>query len=261
MEEKLKRLAHEIVEKISREVKKEVKDNFFRFGKTVGISAGGSPTSYVDQVAENVALRILRKSSVKVNLLSEEKGFVDFGGKYVFVLDPVDGTRNAYRGIPFYSVSLGIGTTAIRDLEYGVVKNIPTGDVFIAEKQHGAFLNNNPIQVCEVPSVDLLSSISLGKNYMTRAGQLSRKGNVRSFGSASLEMCLVASGALDYYFVGKEVLRVVDIAASTLIVREAKGFVKTMSGKELDMGLNLVERTSVIAACSEGFLSSLLSKA
>ena len=112
-----------------------------------------------------------------------------------------------------------------------------------------------------MPSDDLLSSISLGKNYTMHAGLLSKKGNVRSYGSASLEMCLVALGALDYYFVGKSILRVVDIAASTLIVREAGGFVKTIDGKNLNMEFNLTERTSVIAACSEQFITQLLHKA
>jgi fructose-1,6-bisphosphatase/inositol monophosphatase family enzyme len=261
MQEKFKYLAYQIVEKISKEVKKETRDNFYKLGKTIGIGADGSPTSYVDQIAEDVALKILEKSDVKVNLLSEEKGFVDFGGTYVFVLDPVDGTRNAYRGIPFYSVSLAIGTSKISNIEYGIVKNIPTGDVFTAEKRQGAFLNNTRIRVCEMPSAEMLSSISLGKNYTPRAGVLSKKGNVRSLGSAALEMCLVATSALDYYFVGREILRVVDIAAATLIVREAGGIVKTITGADLDMDFDMVNRTSVFAGCSEALLKDLLLKA
>lgn len=261
MDEKLKHLAHQLVEKISRAVRKETRNNFYKLGKTVGIGASGSPTSYIDKIAEDVAVRMIEKSDIKVNLLSEERGFLDFGGSSVFVLDPVDGTRNCYRGIPFYAVSLGIGKTAIRDIEYGVVKNIPTGDVFTAERHHGAFFNKTPIRVCEMPSVDLISSISLGKNYTPHAGLLSKKGNVRSYGAASLEMCLVASGALDSYFVGKKLLRVVDIAASTLIVREAGGFVKTIDGTDLDMEFTLAERTSLLAACSEQFILKLLPKA
>jgi fructose-1,6-bisphosphatase/inositol monophosphatase family enzyme len=261
MDEKLKQLAYHLVEKISKEVKKEAKKNFYKLGKTIGLGASGSPTSYIDAVAEAIALKELGKSEIKVNLLSEEKGFVDFGGRHVFVLDPVDGTRNACRGIPFYSVSLAIGTSRLSDIRYGIVKNIPTGDVFSAEKHRGAFFNNVKIQVCEMPSAEMLSSISLGKTYTPKAGSLSKKGNVRSFGSASLEMCLVAFGALDYYFIGKSFLRVVDIAASTLVVREAGGFVKTMTGDDLDMELNLSERTSVLAACSEKLLWQLLSRA
>ncbi len=261
MEEKYKQLANQIVEKISKAVKRESRDNFYKLGKTVGIGASGSPTSYIDQVAEDVAIKILEKSEVRVNLLSEEKGFVDFGGSYVFVLDPVDGTRNTYRGIPFYSISLAIGTSKISDIQYGIVKNIPTGDIFTAEKHQGAFLNNTRIRVCEMPSVEMLSSISLGKNYTPRAGALSKKGNVRSFGSASLELCLVAISALDYYFVGKEILRVIDIAAATLIVREAGGVVKTIKGEELDMQFDVAARTSVLACCSETLLKDILPKA
>ena len=261
MDENLKHLAHYIVEKISKEVKTEAKYNFYELGKTIGLGADGTPTSYIDKVAEDIALKILKKSEIKANLLSEEAGFVDFGGSYMFVLDPIDGTRNAYRGIPFYSVSLAIGKTRISDIQYGIVKNIPTGDIFTAEKCHGSFLNKKPIRVCEVPSSEIISSISLGKNHTLKAGSLSKKGNVRSLGSASLEMCMVAIGALDYYFVGKDILRVVDIAASTLIVQEAGGFVKTLSGDDLDMGFNLGERTSVLAACSEKLIADLLSKA
>jgi fructose-1,6-bisphosphatase/inositol monophosphatase family enzyme len=261
MEENFKSLAIQIVEKISKEVKKETRNNFYKLGKPVGIGADGSPTSYIDQVAEDAAIRILEKSEERVNLLSEERGFVDFGGSSVFILDPVDGTRNAYRGIPFYSVSLAIGTSKISDIEFGVVKNIPTGDVFTAEKHQGAFLNNTRIRVCEIPSKHILSSISLGKNYTPRAGVLSKKGNVRSYGSASLEMCLVACSALDYYFVGRDILRVVDIAAATLIVREAGGYVKTITGDDLDMEFDVTKRTSVLATCSETLLKDLLPKA
>lgn len=259
MDENVKHLAHQIVEKISKVVKKESKSNFYKLGKTLGIGADGTPTSYIDKVAEDAALKLLEKSEIKVNLLSEEIGFVDYGGDYVFVLDPVDGTRNAYRGIPFYSVSLAIGKSKISDIEYGIVKNIPTGDIFTAEKGRGAFLNNLPIRVCEVPSPEMLSSISLGKNHTSKAGSLSKRGNVRSLGSASLEMCMVAVGALDYYFAGKDIIRVIDIAASTLIVREAGGFVKTVSGDDLNMDFDLSERTSVVAACSEGLIHHLLS--
>jgi len=261
MEEIYKSLAIQIVEKISRAVRKEARNNFYKLGKTVGIGADGSPTSYIDQVAEDVAIKILEKSDVHVNLVSEERGLMDFGGSVVFVLDPVDGTRNAYRGIPFYAISLAIGTSKISDIDYGIIKNIPTGDVFTAERHKGAFLNNTRIRVCEMPSTDMLASISLGKNYTSRAGMLAKQGNVRSYGSASLEMCMVARSALDFYFVGRDILRVVDIAAATLIVREAGGCVKTITGAELDMEFDVTQRTSVIAVGSESLLQKLLPKA
>lgn len=259
MDENLKHLAHQIVDKITRAVRKENKTNFYKLGKTIGIGADGTPTSYIDKVAEDIAVKMLAKSPTKVNLLSEEIGFIDFGGSSTFVLDPVDGTRNASRGIPFYGVSLAIGTSRIGDVEYGIVKNIPTGDLFTAEKRHGAFLNTMPIRACEMPPKDILSSITLGRSSTKKAHALAKQGYVRSLGSASLEMCMVAIGALDYYYVGKDLMRVIDIAASTLIVREAGGLVKTVEDKDLDMMFDLGERTSVVAACSEAVIREILS--
>jgi fructose-1,6-bisphosphatase/inositol monophosphatase family enzyme len=260
MDEELKVLAQQIVEKIARKVKRESKQHFHKMGRTVDMGADGTPTKYIDKIAEDEAIKLLKKSETKANLLSEEAGFLDFGGRYTFVLDPVDGTRNAYRGIPFYAVSLAIGTSKISDVEYGIVKNIPTGDVFVAEKGHGAFLNGKQIQVCDIPPKDMLSSLTLGKNYDKTTLSLAKKNVVRSLGSASLEMCMVAVGGLDFYVLGREYLRVIDIAASTLIVREAGGFVKNVSGDELDMNLTLDERTSVVAACSEDVIRTIISK-
>jgi fructose-1,6-bisphosphatase/inositol monophosphatase family enzyme len=228
--------------------------------KTVDIGADGTPTKLIDKIAEDVAIQSLKHSKQHVNLLSEEAGFLDFDGEYVFVLDPVDGTRNAYRGIPFYSVSLAIGTKKLGDIQYGIVKNIPTGDLFIAEKGLGSFCNGQQIRVCDVPSTHLIASLTLGKNIDTTTQRLVKNHIVRSLGSASLEMCMVAIGALDYYVVGKEYLRVIDIAASTLILREAGGFVKTSTGEELEMDLSLDERTSVVAAGSEKVLLDILSQ-
>lgn len=258
MDEEIKLLAHQIVDKIYRKIKRESKQHFFEMSKTVDIGADGTPTKHIDKIAEEVAIKLIEKSEIKINMLSEEAGFLDFGGEYVFVLDPIDGTRNAYRGIPFYSVSLAIGKSKISNVEYGIVKNIPTGDVFIGEKNKGAFLNNIQISVSDVPSNEIVSSIVLGKIRDSKTISLTKKNNVRSLGSASLEMCMVATGAIDFYFVGKEYMRVVDIAASTLIVREAGGFVKNLSDEELDMGFNLTDRTSVVAACSEELIHRII---
>ncbi|UCD14147.1 MAG: hypothetical protein JSW60_01655 [Thermoplasmatales archaeon] len=260
MDEKIKLLAHKTVDKINRKVRRTCLTEFHRLGTNIGIGADGTPTKYVDKVAEDAAVRFISRSNVKANLLSEESGFMDHGGEYTFVLDPVDGTRNAYRGIPFYSVSLAIGKQRLSDVEYGIVKNIPTGDTFIAEKNQGAFLNNTQISVSEIPAKNILHSVVLGKNSDPTTLSLAKKNNVRSLGSASLEMCMVAIGALDFYFVGREFMRVVDIAASTLIVREAGGFVRNIFGKELDMSLTLDERTSVVASCSEDFIHNITSR-
>jgi len=259
MKENLKILAHKTVDIVYRKIKKAKLTEFFKFGNNIGIGADGTVTKYVDKIAEDAALNFLEKSKIKVNLLSEEIGFVDKGAEYTFVLDPIDGTRNAYRGIPFYSVSLAIGKSKISDVEYGIVKNIPTGDVFTAEKGFGAYLNTNKIGVPNVPDAELCSSLALGKNFNKLTIALAKKEKVRSLGSASLEMCMVALGALDFYVVGKEYIRVVDIAASTLILREAGGIVTNILGEKLDLPFTLDEKTSVVAACNEELIQKIIS--
>ena len=175
MKENLKTLANKTAELVARKVKKSAASEFHKFGNNVGLGADGTVTKYVDKIAEDAAINYLNKSKIKVNVLSEEAGFIDNGAEYTFVLDPLDGTRNAYRGIPFYSVSIGVGKKTISDVEYGIVKNIPTGDVFTAEKGFGAFYNNKKIGVPEVPDKEILSSLTLGKNYDKTALKFAKK--------------------------------------------------------------------------------------
>ena len=259
MDEKIKLLARATVESVCRKVRRASKSDFLRFNNNVGLGADGTITKYVDKIAEEAAFKVIEKSDVKVNVLSEEIGFVDNDAEYTFVLDPLDGTRNAARGIPFYSVSLAVGKNRISDVEYGIVKNIPTGDVYVAEKKHGSFFNNKRIGAPEYPAKQMISSLTLGKNFDKKTLSLAKRDIVRSLGCASLEMCMVATGALDYYVVGKEYIRVIDIAASTLFVREAGGIVTNIRGEQLDMEFNLGERSSVIAACNEDIINKIVS--
>jgi fructose-1,6-bisphosphatase/inositol monophosphatase family enzyme len=259
MDEEIKLLANKTVDAVCRKIKKSISTDFHKYGTNTGIGADGTITKYVDKIAEDAALRYIERSKIKVNILSEEVGFVDRRGKYTFVIDPIDGTRNAYRGIPFYSISIAIGKSKISDVEYGIVKNIPTGDIFSAEKGHGAFFNKKKIVVPDMPCKEILSSLTLGKNFNKVTISLAKKDKVRSLGSASLEMCMVALGALDFYVVGKEYIRVVDIAASTLILREAGGIVTNIFGIDLDMPFTLDERSSVVAACNEELVKKIIS--
>ncbi|MDG6229060.1 MAG: inositol monophosphatase family protein [Candidatus Thermoplasmatota archaeon] len=260
MDEHIKTLSQQIVTKIDRKIRSTIKKEGHKLGKTVSLGADGTPTKYIDKIAEDVAIHAIKKSKMPVNLLSEEIGFIDAKSRYTIVLDPVDGTRNLYRGIPFYAVSLAVGVSMLSDITYGIVKNIATGDMFVAEKGHGAFLNNQPFVVPDVPANDLLLSLTLGKNSDMLTQKLSRHHAIRSLGCAALEMCMVAAGALDGYIVGKEFMRVTDIAASTLILREAGGIVSDLSGKPLDMFLTLDDRVGFIAAGNHLLIKSILSK-
>ena len=237
------KIANKVAEKIEKKVRTEDKS---KFGNYVGMGADGTETQYIDKIAEDVALNIIKKEG---NILSEEAGFIDNGKEYTFIVDPIDGTRNAVNGIPFYAVSVAIGKKTLNDVEYGIVKNIPTGDTYYAIKDKGAFLNGRRINVRN--DGEPIYCLSLGKSGSEKTWELARKNTIRAMGAAALEMCLVASGAFSFYFIPRDILRVTDLAASTLIVREAGGEVYDAYGSKLEMPLNLEKRSSVFATSGE----------
>ncbi|MCD6237306.1 MAG: inositol monophosphatase [Thermoplasmata archaeon] len=258
MKIEIKNLCRTIASDIRKIVLKNIETNPVSLGKNVGIGADGTPTEYIDKIAEDIALKHVKKSKVAVNILSEEAGFLDFGGEYTLIIDPIDGTRNAVRGIPFYATSIAVGKDTLNSVEYGIVMNIPTGDTYIAEKGEGVYLNNRRISAPQHVSGKILSSLILGESGDKRMKNLPYMDNIRSFGAASLEMCLVAHGAIDCFLCLKKHLRITDIAAATLIVREAHGVVCDRKGRELNMPSDVLERVSVIASVNKEILSRLL---
>jgi len=257
MDEEFKILANDIVKKTERKIRTIIKKEPFKLAKTIDIGADGTPTKYIDKIAEDVAIKTIKKTELPVNLLSEEAGFINNDGEYLFVLDPVDGTRNATRGIPFFSVSLAIGKNLLSDVEYGIVKNVYNNDEFIAEKKHGSFLNKKLVVIPDIPAPERLYDITFVKKYDPLSLSLVSIHPIRSFGCASLEMCMVATGAIDAYIVGTEYMRVTDIAASVLFVRQAGGIVTDRYGEKLEMPLNLDIRRSIIAAGNHQFVKSI----
>jgi fructose-1,6-bisphosphatase/inositol monophosphatase family enzyme len=133
-----------------------------------------------------------------------------------------------------------------------LVMNLVTGDTFYAEKGKGAFLNGTRIHVRKYVPHSSTFLCYLGKYSTSDTLELMRQARrSRSLGCASLEMCLVAQGKVDAYYLNCEVLeraiRVVDIAASALILWEAGGEIVDMNDHPLDMPLNLRDRRNYLA--------------
>ena len=255
MNEEIKNIAYNVVNRIYKKINLIMPLEYHKFGVNIGVGADGTPTKYIDKIAEDIAINYLKKSKIKLNILSEEAGFLDFNGEYTFVLDPIDGTRNSIRGIPIYSISLGVGKKSMDDIDFGIVKNIPTGDFYVAERENGAFFNNKQIFTPEIPENEMIFSFNncnAIQNFDYRFNKL------RSLGCASLEMCMVAGGAIDIYAVTDEYLRVTDIAASSLILKESGGFLTNIEGKKVNLDLNLDGRTSIIAACNMDLINDFI---
>jgi fructose-1,6-bisphosphatase/inositol monophosphatase family enzyme len=214
--------------------------------------ADGTPTCVVDKIAEDVILQFVEERDLPYNVLSEEIGFVDRKKAKTLVIDPIDGTYNSSMGVPFYSVSLAIGTKSLNDVEAGLVQNLVTGDVYYAEKGRGATLNGDPIHTRAFDPFKSVFLVYIGKYASPENFHFARTGvRARALGCASLEMCLLAEGRADAYYMNCEVyeksIRVVDIAASALILKEAGGGIVDLSDQPLDMKFDLKERSNFLA--------------
>lgn len=220
--------------------------------EVVGRGADGAPSARIDRIAEQAVFQVLEYEGAALDVLSEEAGFVDRGGKATLVLDPIDGTHNALRGIPAYSVAMGIGHDRLADMQEALVRDLVSGATYYAAKGGGALLNGHPIRVRRADPDDLVFTIYLGSHAAPDAAKVAAHARrVRSFGAASLDLCLVARGAADLYYMHSATtdtkLRAVDIAGAVLIVREAGGLVLDLEGRELDMPLTPTSRTDLVA--------------
>lgn len=221
-------------------------------GEEVCMGADGTPTSQIDKVAENAALMHIQSNRIPLNILSEEIGFVDNGAEETLVMDPIDGTSNAIAGIPYFTISLAVGTSKLSDIRLGYLRNPVTGDVYTAEKGKGAFKNGCPIHVRKAVMDDLFVMIYMGNGAHPDAFALAKRvKSSRSLGCASLEMAIVGEGEADGFLMKSEkytrAIRIVDIAASIIILREAGGEVYDLEGNVLDMPFDLEHRSNFIA--------------
>ena len=221
-------------------------------GECIGMGADGTETSQIDKIAENTVLAYIQRNNVPLNILSEEIGFVDNGAKETLVLDPIDGTSNAIAGIPLFTISMAVGTKSLSDIHTAYLRNLATGDVITAEKGKGAYKNGMKLSVRKADMDDLFLMIYLGNGAHPAAFSLAKKiKSSRALGCSSLEMVLVAEGEADGFFMHSErysrAIRIVDIAASALVLREAGGEIYDLEGNVLDMAFDIRYRSNFIA--------------
>lgn len=218
----------------------------------VGRGASGSNTSKIDKFAEDAVLALMDERGTDLNVLSEEVGFVDRGGKKTLVLDPIDGTLNCVRGIPFFSISMAVCGKSMSDCDHALVKNLYSGDTYYARRGGGAELNGHRIGVSKFNRDDSIFLMFDGRDVAPETEKVKALASrVRTMGCASLEMCLVAQGSAQAHYMNctnrSRMIRIVDIAASCLILREAGGEVVDLQGGKLDMEFSLDDRRNFLA--------------
>lgn len=214
--------------------------------EVLGLGADGTPTKRIDEVAEEAALDVLEGYG-GLRVVSEEAGERVYGDPdHVVALDPLDGTYNASRHIPFYSVSIAVlDSDSVQDVEYAFVRELGSGETFTAERGGGAYLDGAAI---EVTDEDAPGRMTVGGVYNIEGFDPAVFNRVRLLGCSSLELSYVAAGRLDGFLDMRSRLRVVDFAAGKLLVEEAGGRVTDGYGDELENEVRVDQRSSVVAA-------------
>jgi len=227
--------------------------------KIVGSGFGGDKTRLIDAVSEKVAIEYLERNNFSCIFVGEECGVRRIGSSpnFYLIVDGVDGTNNAIKGIRFASASLALSRTGfLGDIEAAVVMDLYNGETFLAERNSGAKRDGETIKPSEIRCLkDSIISINITKN--TGAARrllpiISRAKGIRSFGSAALEICHVACGLLEAYIDLRGVLRTTDFAAGMLILKEAGGIFLQPNGEEIpNVPLTEVKRFSIIALANK----------
>jgi fructose-1,6-bisphosphatase/inositol monophosphatase family enzyme len=191
-----------------------------------------------DLVADQAALKVLLRAGLGV--FSEESGLHCPERAIRVVLDPVDGSTNLSRGIPFFGTSLCAFDA--NGMLASTVMNVASGKIYEAARGSGARRDGHEIHVA-APRPEGSELIAVCGDRHDALPSVT----ARAFGAAALELCLVAEGNLDGYVCAGEELPIWDYAAGALIVREAGGLVLDRGGRALDLSLESHGRS--IIAC------------
>lgn len=205
--------------------------------KAIGVGASGDKTYPIDKMAEEIILAEIEKSGEPVTVVSEEVGTGDIGGGGdIVIIDPVDGSRNAIAGIPFYATSIAVARgKTIGDIYLSYVMNLVNGDEFWAERGEGAFLNGQRIaaQRDETFSLIAYEAQSPPHDIPRIVPLLCAARKTRCLGATALDIAYLANGSISV-FVTPSPSRSFDFAGGWLLVREAGGIFTDLTGNAVD---------------------------
>ena len=215
--------------------------------------AGGDISMQIDLIAENIVINTLKNEKVNLLLISEEIGEKYIGNKEkaiksqnVLIIDPVDGSNNAVRGIPYCSISIAYAVgKSIKDIKKAVVLDLVSKDIYWAVKGEGAYLNNKRIHVSNLDlSENCFVELNLPKKKALTSIErlkpiIERFYRIRILGSSALTLCQVAKGSMEAFINLRVSNRLVDVAAGLLILKEANGQFFSLDGVEIDQELSI----------------------
>lgn len=235
----------------------------------LGRGAGGDLKKPVDLAAEKAIVDTFQKNSVSFTLISEESGFLKFGENpddcYV-TIDPIDGTTNLVRGLPFYASSIAVSRKPnISEVYAGLVTDLYHDITYTAIEGKGAFRDGEKIKPSKVTSLaEAVVGLDLNtykvKEVAPRLTNLIGKTkHIRHYGANALELCYVANGLTDAFIDIRGRLRTTDVAAGFLVIKEAGGLVTTVENKPLDCKLDPKQSLSFVASGNKQIHETILS--
>jgi myo-inositol-1(or 4)-monophosphatase len=232
----------------------------------MGAGLGDDDTTAIDAAAERVVVERLERlhgDGVDFTLVSEELGERVFGepARWWIVLDPIDGSVNAKRGIPFFSVSLAVADGPLmRDVLFGFVYDFGSGEEWTAVRGGGACLDGTrlggerPKEPIELLALEATRTASVADSVPALVGLAHR---LRIMGSLALSLCHLAAGRVDGVCTLKTA-RAVDIAAAQLLIRECGASIELSEGPPLaDAPLDVEGRSRVVAGASPEVCAAL----
>lgn len=245
----------------------------------ISLGAGGDISRKIDIVAETAVLNTIKSNNMSPVIIGEECGIVNLNktsssssfsnnNNGFVIMDAVDGTTNAIRGIPFSCCSLAFASEfKLSCVTDAVVLDLFTGDIYSASKQKGSFLNNKKINVRnekdfssitsleDLKSIDVLIGTNVSGVPLNILDEISRvisfSSHIRHFGANALELCYFARGFIDAYIDIRGKIRSTDMAAAYLIAKEAGGKLYSPNGHELDSELGLKKTLSFYAVSNK----------
>lgn len=259
----------EVIE-ILREASKRVYQNVKDLAGTsdaagdFGRGAGGDISRNIDIVAEKTVLDYLKEISFECVVLGEECGRLELSSnpKGFVIMDAIDGSANAVRGVPFFCCSLAFATeNKISSITDGVVTDLSSGEQYWATKGKGSYLNENKIHVHEKKPIYRIVGINLSGATPEQVKKLQpilkSHNHTRHFGANALEMALFARGLIDIFIDIREKIRVQDMAAGYLLIKEAGGLMLDDKLEPLDGDLSYQTRFSFVAAANKKILNDV----
>ncbi len=186
----------------------------------VSVKGPSNFVSNADTKAEKIIIEELMKAKKNYSIISEEDGSkINSDSENVWIIDPIDGTSNFLHGIPHFAISIALKSNneIISGLIYDPIKD----EMFYAEKNSGAFFNNQRIKVSKKKEIEDCLFATGGKEKVI-SDFITRK-----TGSAALDMAYVAAGRYDGYFQNN--LNLWDVAAGIIIIKEAGGIVNEIN--------------------------------